>query len=108
MRLTDPYRQTVTLADIINDGTVDIYFDQSIFDSEENCKLYYVAASRAKEQLHVVTAMTDADIARINRNVFKWYVQEVESWRQRQTPTPVPDITSKRTFENAMGFIRGR
>ncbi len=101
------YMSTNRFKGLDAEAVIIVDFDQSIFDSEENCKLYYVAASRAKEELHVVTAMTDADIARINRNVFKWYVQEVESWRQRQTRNPVPDITSKRTFENAMGFIRG-
>lgn len=75
-------------------------FDEHTFDSEENCTLYYVAASRAREKLYVFTTMTDADASRINRQVFRWYIRGDNPDRR------INEINDRRSFETALGLRR--
>lgn len=75
-------------------------FDQNTFETEENCTLYYVAASRAREKLFVITTMTDGNASGINKQVFKWYIQGINPQQA------VRSITDRRSFETAIGLRR--
>lgn len=75
-------------------------FDQSTLSDSENCTLYYVAASRAREQLYIFTTMSDSDVERINSKVFKWYING-DNPNQK-----IAKVKDRRSLETAAGLRR--
>ena len=53
-----------------SDVVIIVDFDETIFQNEENRKMFYVASSRAKHILHIVGTMADDKVNELASNIF--------------------------------------